>query len=211
MGAFERDLDHLLIKLKKGVDIETEGKLNDLRDRLMRLHEKNVVKVNHSVMELVCAKYLILGGYEVDVEHLLEGGLTCDVYGVKGYGTLIVEVETGFVPPEHALDPTTYCKARIASKITRYSNYCEKFALGAPPYYIMQIPPALTKPPRYRTIEELHEIKGRCDLYYKNPPVSLQEIRNSRLHAVYIIDVEEANVQETDPATYTERTVHWKY
>ena len=55
------------------------------------------------------------------------------------------------------------------------------------------------------------EIKGRCDLYYKNPPVSLQQIRNSRLHAVYIIDVEEASVQETDPGTYIERTAHWKY
>ena len=211
MGAFERDLDHLLIKLKEGVDIETEGKLNDLRDRLIRLHEKNVVKINHSVMELVCAKHLILRGYEVDVEHLLEVGLTCDVHGVKGYGALIVEIETGFVPPEHALDPATYCKARIASKITRYSNYCDKFALGAPPYYIMQIPPALTKPPRYRTIEELQEIKGRCNRYYKNPPVSPQEIRNSRLHAVYIIDVEEASVQETDPGTYIERTFQWKY
>jgi len=211
MGAYERDLDHLLIRLKEGLDEKTQGKLNVLRDRLVRLHEENVVKINHSVMELVCAKYLILRGYEVDVEHLLEEGLTCDLYGVKGYGTLIVEIETGFVPPEHALDPMTYCKARIASKITRYSNYANKFGLGTPPHYIMQIPPALTKPPRYRKSEELQEVKERCDIYYKNPPVSLEEIRNARLHAVYIIDVDKVTTQETDPDDYAGKIAHWSY
>jgi len=205
MEEFERDLDILLSRLSEDANGETRKKLSGLKDRLVRLHGENLVKINHSVMELVCAKYLILGGYEVDVEHPLDGGLTCDLYGVKGYGTLIVEVETGFLPPEHALDPMTYLKARITSKITRYSNYCNKFGLGTPPHYIVQIPPTLIKPPRYRTTEEIQEIKGRCDLYYKNPPVTLEEIRNARLHTIYIIDVDEITVQETDPGAYTEK------
>ena len=54
-------------------------------------------------------------------------------------------------------------------------------------------------------MEELQEIKGRCGLYYKNPPVTLEEIRNARLHTIYIIDVDETTVQETDPSTYTEK------
>ncbi len=205
MEEFERDLDTLLGRLSEDADEGTRRKLDDLKDRLVRLHEENLVKINHSVMELVCAKHLILRGYEVDVEHLLDGGLTCDLYGVKGYGNLIVEVETGFVPPENALNPMTYLKTRVTSKITRYSNYCNKFGLGTPPHYILQIPPTLIKPPRYRTAEEMQEIKGRCDLYYKNPPVSLEEIRNARLHAIYVIDVDEATVQETNPGAYTEK------
>jgi len=204
MKKFDRDLGILLRRLNKNTDKETKKKLNRLRDRLIRLNEENVVKINHSVMELVCAKHLILKGYEVNVEHPLDGELICDLYGVKGYGTLIVEVETGFVPPDHALDPATYCKARIASKITRYGNHSDKFALGVPPYYILQIPPALTRPPRDRKSEELREIKSRCDLYYKNPPVSLDEIRNARLHTIYVIDVDEVTVQEVDPSTYVE-------
>jgi len=120
-------------------------------------------------------------------------------------------VETGFVPPEHALDPATYCKARIASKITRYGNHSEKFALGVPPYYILQIPPALTKPPRDRKSEELREIKSRCDLYYKNPPVSLDEVRNARLHTIYIIDVDGVVVREIDPGAYVENKVRFGY
>ena len=211
MSKFDRDLGFLLTRLNKNADRETKMKLDGLKDRLIRLNEENVVKINHSVMELVCAKHLILKGYDVNVERPLEEGLTCDLYGVKGYGTLIMEVETGFVPPEHALDPATYCKARIASKITRYGNHSDKFALGVPPYYILQIPPALTKPPRDRKFEELKEIKSRCDLYYKNPPVSLDEIRNARLHTIYVIDVDEAAVREIDPGAYVENKVRFGY
>lgn len=211
MKKFDRDLDILLTRLNKNTDKETKKKLNKLKDRLIRLNEENVVKINHSVMELVCAKHLFLKGYEVDVERPLEGGLTCDLYGVKGFGSLIVEVETGFVPPNHALNPATYCKARIASKITRYGNHSEKFALGVPPYYILQIPLALTRPPRGRKSEELREIKSRCDLYYKNPPVSLDEIRNARLHTIYVIDVDGVTVREVDPSTYVENKVRFGY
>jgi len=35
--------------------------------------------------------------------------------------------------------------------------------------------------------------------------VSLEEIRNARLHAIYIIDVDETTVQETEPSAYTEK------
>ena len=210
MEEFERDLDLLLKRMRMNLDEGTREKLNGLRDKLVRLHEENVAKINHSVMELMCAKYLVLRGYEVDVEHTLDGGLTCDLYGTKGEGTLIIEVETGFVPPEHALDPITYCRTRITSKITRYSNYANKFGLGTPPHYILQIPPALIKPPRYRKPEELQEIKGQCDLYYKNPPVSLDEVRNGRLHAVYILYVDEATVRETDSDIYIEKA-HLRY
>ncbi len=162
-------------------------------------------------MELVCAKHLISKGYDLDVERLADGGLTYDLCGVKGYGTLIVEVETGFVPPEHALDPMTYCKARIASKIARYSNYADKFGIGTPPHYIVQIPPSFTKAPRFRSSEELEEIKRLCDLYYKDPPVSLDEIKNARLHSIYIIDVDTLTTHEMDPTSYSDNTIFWKY
>jgi hypothetical protein len=198
---FEADLDLLLSKLCRNVDVGVERKLTDLRDKLVQLHLKNMVKISHSVIELVCAKYLISAGYEVDVERFLDG-ISCDIYAVKGLGSLIVEIETGFVPPEHALDPLTYCKARIASKITRYSGHAEKFSLGGPPHYIIQIPQALIKPPRSRTNGEVKEVKALCDLYYTNPRVSVEEIKNARLHTIYIIHVDEAETEETNPVDY---------
>jgi hypothetical protein len=204
MNKFDRDLRILLTRLNKDADKETQKKLKILRDRLIRLNEEHVVKINHSVMELVCAKLLILKGYEVDIERPIDG-LICDLYGVKGFGSHIVEVETGFIPPSHALAPTNYRTSRITSKITRYGNHSEKFALGVPPYYLLQIPDILIKPPRDRTLEDLKYLKTLCDLYYTNPPVSLEEIRNARIHTIYIIDVDGVTVREVDPSTYLEK------
>jgi hypothetical protein len=205
---FEQDLSTLLSRLTIGVNKETENKLNMLKDWLVKLQKENVVKINHSVMELVCAKYLILKGYEVQVEYFLNELLTCDLYSIKGYGNLIVEIETGFIPPEHALAPLTYTSARLASKIIRYNSYAGKFALGVPPHYILPFPRALAKPPRRRTLTDIEFIKKLCDMYYHNPPVTEEEIRNARIQEIYIIDVDQAQVQEIDPEAYLKRALH---
>lgn len=204
MNKFNRDIDILLRKLNSGIDEAAQQKLDVLRDKLIRLHEENVVKINHSVMELVCAKHLVLKDYDVDIERSVDG-LICDLYGVKGFGSHIVEIETGFIPPSHALDPANYRRSRIASKIIRYGNHSEKFALGVPPYYLLQIPDILVKPPRIRTKDDLKQLKILCDQYYTNPPVSFGEIRNARIHTIYIIDVDALSVTEIDPVTYLEK------
>ncbi len=208
MDKFKRDLDILSAKLYNNTPESAKKQLDDLKNKLIQMHEENVVKINHSVMEMVCAKHLILKGYQVDIERPIDG-LVCDLYGVKGFGSHIVEIETGFIPPSHALDPTKYRQSRIASKIIRYGNHSEKFALGVPPYYLLQIPHALVKPPRSRTKADLNHLKILCDLYYKNPPVTLDEIKNSRIHTIYIIEVDEANIREVDPITYIEKRDHF--
>ena len=204
---FEQDLATVMSRLTIDVEKEVENKLNILRDWLENLHKENVVKINHSVMELVCAKYLILKGYEVQLEYPLNEFLTCDLYSVKGYGNLIVEIETGFIPPEHALFPLTYTSARLASKIIRYSSFAGKFALGMPPHYVLPFPRALAKPPRRRTTEEIKAIKKLCDKYYQNPPVTEDEICNARIQEIYIIDVDQVKVQEIDPEAYMKRAI----
>ena len=204
---FEKDLSALLCRLTRDVDKNVENKLNMLKDWLIGLQKKNVVKINHSVMELVCAKHLILKGYEVQIEYPLNEILTCDLYSIKGYGNLVVEIETGFIPPDQALFPLTYISARLASKIIRYSSFAGKFALGMPPHYILPLPESLAKPPRKRTNEEINEIKNLCDKYYRNPPVTVEEIRNARIQDIYLIDVDRTRVQEIDPETYVNLVV----
>ncbi len=206
MNKFVEDLEVLMARMCVDVDDGVRGGLDGLREKLVGLYERKLVKINHSVMELLCAKHLLLKGYAVDVEHPLEGDFVCDLYGSKGDGTLIVEVETGYTPPKHALDPATYNRARIASKIARYGLYSDKFSLGVPPYYILQMPPLFTKPPRYRESEEVGEVKVLCDEYYRRPPITINEIRNARLHTIYIIDVDRAAVREVDPEAYGEST-----
>jgi hypothetical protein len=205
---FEQDLTALLSRLTSGVEKDVENKLNMLMDWLLNLQKENVVKINHSIMELVCAKYLLMKGYEVQIEYALNDVLTCDLYSIKGYGNLIVEIETGFIPPEYALFPLTYTSARLASKIIRYSSFAGKFALGMPPHYVLPFPSALAKPPRRRTPEEIEAIKRLCDKYYKNPPVTEEDIQNARIQEIYIIDVDQAKVQALDPEAYMKRALH---
>ena len=205
---FEQDLTTLMSRLTLDVEKDVENKLIMLKQWLINLQKKNIVKINHSVMELVCAKYLILKGYEVQLEYPLNDLLTCDLYSIKGYGNLIVEIETGFIPPDHALSPLTYTSARLASKIIRYNSFAGKFALGMPPHYILPFPKALAKPPRKRTSKEILEIKKLCDKYYQNPPVTKEQIKNARIQEIYIIDVDQAKVQEIDPETYMKRALN---
>lgn len=156
-------------------------------------------------MELVCAKHLIRYGYHVDVEKRLTDILICDVYAEKGDGAAIVEIETGFIPPEHALDPLSYYAARIASKIARYSKYADKFILATPPVSILPIPSLFRRPPRDRRPVEIKEVKALSDRYYKNPPVIEDEIVNGRLHIIYIINIDAAKVVEMDVDSYFEQ------
>ncbi|MEM1991808.1 MAG: hypothetical protein QXE40_00815 [Nitrososphaerota archaeon] len=204
MNKFEEDVLKVITQIGDKYGKEVVNKLDDVYKKLCKLYEANMVKINHSVMEVVCAADLIVKGYEVDAEHKLNEILTCDIYGVKGDGNIIIEIETGFVPPEHALDPNTYLLARVASKIARYSAFAKKFGIGTPPHNIVQVPHVFLKPPRDRTKEEILYIKRICDLYYTKPPVSLEEILNARLYMIYVINVDEVMVSELSPQEYYE-------
>jgi len=205
---FIRDVDTVVSKILNKIDPSYHPKIHVLRDNLERMHRQNRVKINHSVMELVCAAHLIEAGFNVQLETAVNG-ISTDVYAEKGLGSLMVEAETGFVPPENALDPLVYLRARAASKITRYSGYASKFVLATPPYYVLQIPPSLTKPPRFRTEEEIASVKRLCDLYYSNPPVSIEEIRNARLHAIYVVNVDNVSVREWEVNEYMGKASLW--
>jgi hypothetical protein len=208
-NVYEKDVDQLIQRMLEGSTPELRAQLPTLAQRLKDLRERNMLKINHSILELVVAKYLIQDGYQVSLEHTLESGLTCDVFASKGLGTFIVEVETGYVPPSHALDPVDYIKARIASKIARYSGYCNKFSLGSPAHYVMPIPRMLTKPPRTREQPEIDLVKRYCDMYYSNPPVSNEEVVNAHIHSVQVIDVENLTILEVEPREYIDRSEQW--
>jgi hypothetical protein len=208
-NVYEKDVDVLIQRLSVDVSGEVQANIERLAQRLKELRDRNMLKINHSILELIVAKNLITAGYDVDLEHTLDSGLTCDVFAKKGMGTFIVEVETGYVPPSHALDPVDYIKARIASKIARYSGFCNRFALGAPPHYIMPIPRMLTKPARFRSQEEVVQVKRYCDMYYSNPPVSPDEIMHAHIHVVQVIDVDQVLIHEIEPSEYIDRSEQW--
>jgi len=199
---FRADLYELAAKACAEDGPEVRSKVLGIADILVKLYKKNLVKINHSALEPVCARSLVKRGYEVKVEHKLGKALVCDVMGFRGDGPLIVEIETGFIPPEEALKPSAYARSRIASKIARYSRFAGKFALGTTPSYILDVPEFFVKPPRARTLKEAEKIKTLTDIWYNKPRISAEELMQARVHAIFLIDVDRASSEEIDPETY---------
>jgi hypothetical protein len=204
LERFTADVTNLSDKMTVGGSSEIIKRMDFVKFRLIELYKRNIVKINHSAMELICARHLIKYGYAVDVERQLNEILICDLYATKGEGEAIVEIETGFIPPEHALDPLSYYSARVASKIARYSKFANQFVLATTPVSVLPIPKIFSRPPRDRSKQDMKEVKELCDRYYRNPPVSFGEILNSHLHMIYIINVDRGKVKEMDVDSYFE-------
>ena len=128
LEKFRDDVYEVTKKLSSHLQENDVSKLNYVRQRLIEMYQENLVKINHSVLELICASNLISRGYVVDAEKSVSDILVCDIFAEKGDGTTIIEIETGFTPPDHALDTIDYYTARIISKIARYSQHCSKFS-----------------------------------------------------------------------------------
>lgn len=211
---FERDLGFLAGRACRESEYENEiqlvkvrAGLEQVRGKLIELYKRNLVKINHSAMELLCAGKLIELGYEdVEVEHQIKENLVCDLFAKDGSGlTRMVEIETGFVSPEYALQPLTYSRARIASKLSRYSAFSSRFTLGTTPTNVLQIPSIFLVPQELRGKEEITEIKALCDLYYRSPPITVEEIASAKLDSVFIIDVDRVSVEEVNALVYFTR------
>ena len=203
---FQDDVYTITELLSKNLSPELTPKLNFVRQNLIESYKKNLVKINHSVLELICAAELISVGFTVDVEKPISNILVCDLFGKKGDGTALIEIETGFTPPEHALDTVDYYAARIVSKIARYSKHCEKFSLATPVVNILPISELFLLPPNARNLDDVKKLKKLCDRFYKNPQIKLEDIQNANIHSVYLINTDKGFAKEMDPTSYIQIT-----
>jgi hypothetical protein len=142
----------------------------------------------------------------VDVEKSISDILVCDLFGKKGDGTAIIEIETGFTPPEHALDTVDYYTARIVSKIARYSKHCGKFSLATPVVNILPMSDIFLLAPKARKFDDIKKLKNLCDRFYKNPQIKLEDIQNAHIHSVYLINTDKGFAKEMDPEMYLQMT-----
>ena len=203
---FQDDVYAITELLSKNLSPDLAPKLNSVRQNLIESYKKNLVKINHSVLELICAAELISHGFTVDVEKSISDILVCDLFGKKGDGTAIIEIETGFTPPEHALDTVDYYAARIVSKIARYSKHCGKFSLATPVVNILPISDIFLLPPNSRKSVDVNKLKKLCDRFYKNPQINLADIKNAHIHSVYLINTDKGFAKEMDPEMYLQIT-----
>ena len=204
LEKFQSDVYEITERLSKNLEPNDVPKLNYVRQRLIDLYQENLVKINHSVLELICASNLISRGYTVDAEKSVSDILVCDIFAKKGDGSAIIEIETGFTPPENALDTNDYYISRIISKIARYSQHCSKFSLATPVMGILPIPKIFQVPPNSRDKKEIEKAQALCNRYYKNHPIEYEEILNAKLHSIYLIHIDKGFSKELDPYSYLE-------
>ncbi len=206
LEKFRNDVYEVTDRLSSKLSEEDLPKLNFVSQQLIEMYKQNLVKINHSVLELICASELIANGYAVEVEKEISDILVCDLFAQKGDGDTIIEIETGFTPPDHAMDTIDYSTARIMSKIARYSKYCSKFSLATPVTGIIPIPKIFLIPPNARKKEDIKKVQDLCDRYYKNPPINYDDILNARLHSIYLINVDKNFAKSLDPQGYVDLT-----
>ena len=206
LEKFRNDVYAITNRLSSKLSDADLPKLNFVSQQLIGMYQKNLVKINHSVLELICAANLIANGYAVEVEKQISNILVCDLFAQKGDGDTIIEIETGFTPPDHAMDTIDYSTARIMSKIARYSKYCSKFSLATPATGIIPIPKIFLISPKSRKKEDIKKVQDLCDRYYKNPPINYDDILNARLHSIYLINVDKNFAKALDPPGYVDLT-----
>lgn len=98
LEKFQDDVYKITERLSIPLSENDLPKLNYVRQRLIEMYTKNLVKINHSVLELICAANLISRGYTVEVEKPVSKTPVCDIFAKKGAGSTIIEIETGFTP-----------------------------------------------------------------------------------------------------------------
>ncbi|PIW32975.1 MAG: hypothetical protein COW27_02315 [Nitrosopumilales archaeon CG15_BIG_FIL_POST_REV_8_21_14_020_37_12] len=206
LEKFRHDVYEVTDRLSENLSSADLPKLNYVRQQLIDMYKKNLVKINHSVLELICASNLIARGYAVEVEKQVSDILVCDIFAKKGDGNTIIEIETGFTPPDHAMDTIDYYAARIMSKIARYSKFCSKFSLATPVIGLVPIPKLFLLPPNARQEPEIRKVQMLCDRYYKNPPIEYDDILNAHLHSIYLINIDKNFAKELDPQGYVDLT-----
>ncbi|MGD2107075.1 MAG: hypothetical protein PVH93_05655, partial [Nitrosopumilaceae archaeon] len=100
LEKFQEDVNKVTGELSSKLEQKDWPRLIFVRDQLIEMYKKNLVKINHSVLELICAANLIANGYAVNVEKKVSDILVCDLFAKKGDGDTIIEIETGFTPPD---------------------------------------------------------------------------------------------------------------
>ena len=206
LEKFRNDVFQIAERLSENLTDKQIQKLGFVRQRLIELYQQNLVKINHSVLELICASELIRYGYVVDVEKQLSDILVCDIFAKKGDGSVIIEIETGFTPPAHALNTVDYYAARIMSKIARYSQFCSKFSLATPVVGVLPIPSIFLIPPSARNRNDVKKNQIICNRFYRNPAIEFDTILNAHLHSIYLINTDKVFAKQLDPQNYVNLT-----
>ncbi len=188
-------LEAYIARIDRLMGVQHYNGLKDVYDRLVRLYRRRGLARYHALLQYIMASKLYTEGYDVEVERAVGGGYRADVYGEAPWGTIVIEVETGFIPPGVLLEASSYLQARIIYKAAMYSGAADRFGLAVP--YSMNVediaPPWLFKDPDSRLVE-YREVLSLVSRYF-NGPIGVEDLEGARIDIVYLIRLSSSGVE----------------
>lgn len=100
------------------------------------------VSTFHKVLQDIVVENLSSSGYMAQEEYVLDGVHVADVYATNEKRTVIVEVETGYVPPRFLSRAEDYLAARVLMKTLAYSRFADEFYIATPSFVRLPVPRA---------------------------------------------------------------------
>ncbi len=188
--------------VRKAMGIEPGNGVDDIHNTLVKLYRRRGLTGFHAILQFIIASYLYKKGYDVTVEAGIGRNLKADVFGEAPWGSLIVEVETGFIPRHYMLHGASYIKARVVYKLLAYAPLADEFAIAVPfnmdlanilPFEIITDPTSATAARSASTILSRFFPSRYKDL--------LNNIDRASLSKIYRIHIEDMNVavEEVNP------------
>jgi hypothetical protein len=149
----------------------------------------------HAMLQFLVALDLHRRGFDVSVEEPVDGGFKADVYAEGPTGRVIVEIETGYVPPDRMYELEGFLEAKVAFKAVAYSFYTDLFVVATPSHMSLSIPEELLKPIESRSVEDVIAIRELA-LRYDRVKASriLWRAHASRVDGVAYINVSDRRV-----------------
>ena len=170
--------------------------LEEIYRKLLGLSKIGVLNINHSVLQLILSGYLLSKGFRVYVEVEVQGGVM-DIYAIKGKD-IGIEVETGYVPPNNAIDPEEFLMGRLSLKTVKYSNIVSEFYIAVPSFYIPPIPRELLLDPNERSEEEVRNIMRLIRKYSKTPDITINDVKTSKINGIITINTKDMKINIID-------------
>jgi len=162
LRSFRFELERML-----GFTVDSFNGLSRVLDVLELEVSRGGIARYHAMLQFLVALDLHRRGFDVSVEEPVDGGFKADVYAESPMGRVIVEVETGYVPPDRMYELEGFLEAKIAFKAVAYSAYTDLFIVATPSHMSLSIPGELLKPIESRDVRDVIAIRELALRYDK--------------------------------------------
>jgi len=164
LRRFRVMLEELLATRFNGLGSSLNG-LSRVIDVLDLEVSRGAIAGYHALLQFIVAMDLYSRGFDVSVEEPVDGGFKADVYAEGPQGSVIVEIETGYVPPDKVRVLEEFLEAKVAFKAVAYSPYADLFIVAAPSHVRLLVAPELLKPVEDRDILDVMVIRDLASRY----------------------------------------------